>query len=125
SLDALRLSPRASQALVDISAHPLQNSAPPAALAGYYEPSAVFLLGTQTRLVDGESAADYLAATPGAPIIVADREHDAFLDRSAARDLSVVKRRAIEGYNYSKGDPVTLFVYTHSDSIPGADGGAP
>ena len=118
ALDDLRLSPRASQALVEIGAHPLRDNAPPAVLAGYYEPSAVFLMGTDTVLTQGAAAAQHLIDHPRAAAIVADAENETFLN--AARDLkmTVERHRVIEGFNYSKGDPITLFVYSSALSEP-------
>lgn len=87
------------------------SDAPPAALAGFSEPSAIFLLGTRTRLVDGSGAARHLADTPGAVAAVEARELPAF--RAAAGALSLEPRalEVVDGFNYSRGrrQSLTLF----------------
>ena len=56
-LSTLAISPRLSTALALSHTHPLQDEASPVVIAGYAEPSAVFLLGTQTVLTTGDDAA--------------------------------------------------------------------
>lgn len=109
------VSPRLSKALEDLQLHPLHDGAPPASLAGYSEPSAVFLLGTKTRLGDGAKAADALIDHGGAAIIEA-RERKAFDARLAERGASAVARAEIDGVNYSKGTRVHLTVFQATES---------
>jgi hypothetical protein len=84
---------------------------PPAALAGFSEPSAVFLLGTRTRLVDGAGAARHLVDRPGAVVAVEAREMPAF--RAAAASLALDPRplRDVAGFNYSRGRSQTLTLF--------------
>ena len=83
----------------------------PIALSGYREPSAVFLLGTETRLLTPEDAADFLAAYPSATAFVDRRDEAAFQAKAAEIGLAVQAAGAVEGFNYSKGRPVHLTRY--------------
>lgn len=112
-LDDLAVSPRLSAALDDAGLHPLRDGAPPAALAGFYEPSAVFLLGTQTGLGNGAAAADALIDRGGAAI-VDGRERASFEARLQERNGAAEIVAEIGGFNYSKGDRIQLTVYRRS-----------
>jgi 4-amino-4-deoxy-L-arabinose transferase-like glycosyltransferase len=96
--------------------------APPAALAGFSEPSAVFLLGTRTRLVDGAGAARHLVDRPGAIVAVEAREMTAF--RSAAAGLALDPRPLgeVAGFNYSRGRSQTLTLFQAGASPAPASG---
>ncbi|MBN2751450.1 MAG: glycosyltransferase family 39 protein [Rhodospirillaceae bacterium] len=87
------------------------------ALSGYHEPSAVFLLGTATRLVGAATVAETIIADPTTTIgIVESRDVDTFTTRLTALGVSPPPPRAeVEGFNYSKGKPVRLFLYRLSD----------
>jgi len=81
------------------------------AAAGYYEPSLVFLLGTETGLVSGEGAALHLREhRDGLALVTAEKERS-FLERAAALDLKPQAVETIRGFNYSKGRWVTLTLY--------------
>ena len=84
----------------------------PVVVAGYAEPSLVFLLGTDTVLTDGTNAAVNLAKGPGALSLVADREEADFQAAAAANHIHPVSVGAVTGFNYSRGKPVTLTAYT-------------
>ena len=86
-------------------------AAPPAALAGFSEPSAVFLLGTRTRLVDGAGAARHLADSPGAVAAVEARELPAFRAAAAALALEPRAVDVVAGFNYSRGRRQSLTVF--------------
>lgn len=92
--------------------HPLRDGAPPVAMAGYSEPSAVFLLGAKTELGDGAAAARHLAAVKGSAALVEDRQLASFLGATSALHLPVVALSSVDGVNYSKGKTahLTLFV---------------
>ncbi len=103
-LDQLALSRRAALAVAE------GGNDLPVAAAGYHEPSLVFLLGTQTRLVDGgAAAADYVTKQQGALALVEGREEAAF--RAALGDVVVRELARIEGLNYSRGKAVVLRLY--------------
>lgn len=113
-LAPLAVSARLSAALEAASLHPLRDGAPAAALAGYYEPSAVFLLGTKTQLGSGAEAADALVDRGGAAVVEA-RERAAFDARLEARGSSAAPVAVIDGFNYSKGRRVSLTVFRRAD----------
>ena len=106
-LQKLWVSPRAA-ALVAKDTRP---GDPPVVLAGYEEPSLVFLLGTNTRLaVDGSAAADAVADAGGLALIER-KERDSFANRLAEMGAEVVRLDTLSGLNYSRGKPVTIDVY--------------
>jgi len=101
-LQALWLSPRAA-ALVAANrrAHD-----PPVALAGYVEPSLVFLLGSDTRI---EPAA--AAATQRGLALVESRGAPAFIAALKSSGGSASARGTISGLDYSPGRRQTITLY--------------
>lgn len=110
NLERLALSPRLSAVIDAANLHPIRDNAPAAVLSGYYEPSAIFLLGTGTILRDGAGAADQLAEIDRAAVIEA-REEGAFLERLEALGIAAQKIGEVAGVNYSNGKRVTLSIY--------------
>lgn len=108
-LDRLAVSSRLSAALDDEDLHPLRDGAPRAVLAGYYEPSAVFLLGTRTLLTDAAGAA--LELEHGGAVIIEGRLDAEFLGAATARGAAPRVLATIEGLNYSNGREVKLTIY--------------
>ncbi|GJL91441.1 ArnT family glycosyltransferase [Hyphococcus sp.] len=108
-LSQLAVSPRLSTALEIADRHPLHDNLAPAALAGYSEPSAVFLLGTKTALTSGADAARQLMNGAASSAIIDTRESDAFL--TALNGTAVTSLAVIDGLNYSNGKDVTLTIY--------------
>jgi 4-amino-4-deoxy-L-arabinose transferase-like glycosyltransferase len=93
-----------------------ENTAPgaPIAVAGYAEPSLIFLLGTGTQTGSGAEAARALAGSPHALALVEGSEETAF--RQALAKLGK-KPHAIgnaAGLDYSNGKPMTLTLYSYS-----------
>jgi 4-amino-4-deoxy-L-arabinose transferase-like glycosyltransferase len=117
-LRPLSVSPQLDKVLYRADLHPRQGRPGPVAIAGYHEPSFVFLTGRDTELTDAEGAARALAE--GRPAIVEEREAEAF--RAATTRIGVTGRAVgeVRGYNYSQGDDVDLVVYA-----PPGDGPAP
>lgn len=109
-LERLEITPRLSAALADDGLHPIRNGAPPVAIAGYYEPSAVFLLGTKTNLTDAPGALRHLVLTGGA-VAVEGRLQEEFLSAAAAADIELRALATIEGLNYSNGRDIRLTIY--------------
>ena len=105
-LTALWVSPRAAVAERALS----RPGDPPPALAGYVEPSLVFLLGTETRQTDGHGAAD-AGAAQGGLALVEDREAGAFKARLAELEADATEVGAVDGFNYSRGRKVHIRVY--------------
>ncbi|HXR86990.1 MAG TPA: glycosyl transferase, partial [Stellaceae bacterium] len=108
ALDALWLSRSAAALIADAGA---PNDLP-LAVAGDAEPSLVFLLGTKTKLVSGDAAADYLASTPKARALVETRSVAAFTAALAARDLKPQPLGAVAGLDYSNGHGMELTLYS-------------
>nr|WP_241735830.1 glycosyltransferase family 39 protein [Aquisalinus flavus] len=108
-LEALHLSPRASQLLDDLDLHPRLDGAPPVALYGYNEPSLVFLLGTDTIHAEAEGMAAWMAAAPGHVAIVDEENREAFLAATQQIRLSIIA--TLDGFNYSNNKAATLTVY--------------
>jgi 4-amino-4-deoxy-L-arabinose transferase-like glycosyltransferase len=90
---------------------------PMVAAAGYHEPSLVFLVGTETRLVDGSDAADFLRGGECRFAVVEQRHERAFLRRAEAIGIRYAPPVRIDGYNYSNGRAVSLGVY-QSEVMP-------
>jgi 4-amino-4-deoxy-L-arabinose transferase-like glycosyltransferase len=109
-LDRLALSPRISAALGEADLHPLRDGAAPVVLSGFYEPSAVFLLGTKTMMAEGRDAAEKFVQSKAAAV-VEGREDAAFLSRLQEVGASAERFAVIEGFNYSNGDHVILRLY--------------
>lgn len=113
-LRPLWLSNRAARALSAAGASPRQGVFPgPVTVAGYEEPSIVFLLGTDTELGDAQAAADAIA--DGRPAIVEARQGPAF--QAALAAMGTKARRAGEGagLDYSNGahDVLQIFLPEH------------
>lgn len=113
-LKPLSVSPRLQQVLERADLHPRQGRPGPVAIAGFHEPSFVFLTGRDTELTDAEGAARALAE--GRPAIVEERQAQGF--REAAARLGVTGRSVgvVNGHNYSQGDDVSLTVYAPPDA---------
>jgi len=109
-LDRLVLSPRISAALDKADLHPLRDGAAPVILSGFYEPSAVFLLGTRTTMAEGRDAAEKFVQSEAAAV-VEGREDAAFLSRLHEIGGNAERFAEIEGFNYSNGDDVILRLY--------------
>jgi 4-amino-4-deoxy-L-arabinose transferase-like glycosyltransferase len=106
SLTPLWTSPRAAALIAKFS----KPGDPPVVLAGYVEPSLVFLLGTNTRLENGRAAAD-LAAAQGGLVLVEDHELRNFVFELAGRNAPSTIFGALSGYDYSRGRLVHLALY--------------
>ncbi len=81
------------------------------ATAGYQEPSLVFLIGTETAMVDGTDAAEFLRPGGCRFALVEARHERAFLRRADAIGLRYASPQRFDGYNYSVGRAVSISVY--------------
>jgi 4-amino-4-deoxy-L-arabinose transferase-like glycosyltransferase len=104
-LAALWISPRAAA----LAAQYGRNGDTPPVIAGYVEPSLVFLLGTQTRLADTGAEAANLAG--GGLALIEARERSAFLDRLAALGARATVLGTIDGFDYSRGRAMHITLY--------------
>ena len=105
-LEQLWVSPRAAAAVKELS----QPGDPPPALAGYVEPSLVFLTGTKTVQTDGRGAAEEGAAHGGLALVEA-HEVPAFIARLAELTSNAAEVGAVDGYNYSRGRRVRIHIF--------------
>ena len=117
-LSQLSVSPQISAALETAGRHPLHDGAAPVALAGYNEPSAVFLLGTQTMLTSGGVAGERLLSGAVSAAVVESRMEAAFQEAIAGREETVRPLATISGLNYSNGRSVSLTVYVRAAADP-------
>ncbi|KQW82013.1 ArnT family glycosyltransferase [Brevundimonas sp. Root1279] len=113
-LRPLAIAPRLEKALLDADLHPRQGRPGPVAITGFHEPSFVFLTGRETELANAQEAAQALAE--GRPVIVEDRDADAFREASAALGVTGRSVGVVTGHNYSQGDDVRLTIYAPAGS---------
>jgi 4-amino-4-deoxy-L-arabinose transferase-like glycosyltransferase len=90
---------------------------PQVAAAGYHEPSLVFLVGTETELVDGSDAAAFLRHGGCRFALIEARHERSFLRRAEALGLRYSPPQRFEGYNYSSGRAISIAVY-RSEGAP-------
>src|SRR5262249_38069188 len=90
---------------------------PQVATAGYEEPSLVFLVGTDTKIVDGTDAAEFLRGGGCRIAFVEARHERAFLRRADAIGLRYTAPEHFDGYNYSIGRAVSISVY-QTEGVP-------
>jgi 4-amino-4-deoxy-L-arabinose transferase-like glycosyltransferase len=90
--------------------------AAPVVAVGYAEPSLVFLLGTETRSLSPEDAAQYVTSARGAAALVSSTDDAAFRQALERRgwQARLVERTA--GLDYSNGKALMLTLYT---GVPG------
>jgi len=107
TLSQIWVSPRLASTLQSIA----RPGDPPPALAGYIEPSMLFLTGTETRLTDsGASAAD-AKASEGGLAAVETREAASFAAELAKKGAEAVAVGSVDGLNYSNGRKVQIRIW--------------
>ena len=118
ALTPLWLSDRASKALASANASP-KLGAGPVSVAGYEEPSLVFLLGADTEQAGPEEAADAIAQ--GNPAIVEARQESAFRVALAEDEASARYLGQVSGLDYSNGrhDILRLYAPVSAAAAPG------
>jgi 4-amino-4-deoxy-L-arabinose transferase-like glycosyltransferase len=84
---------------------------PKLASAGFDEPSLVFMTETSTLLTDGSGAADFMSQGSCRFALVEQRSERAFVQRAEAIGLRYNVALRIEGYNISRGKPVSIAIY--------------
>ncbi len=115
SLQPLWVSDRVAAAVKRAGIDPRNGVTPgPVSVAGYGEPSIVFLLGTRTELGAGEMAA--AAISDGRPAVVERHELAEFLEALKAQEAHAAIAGEVKGLDYSKGKPVDLFLYRSLES---------
>jgi 4-amino-4-deoxy-L-arabinose transferase-like glycosyltransferase len=110
-LDDLMLSPKAANLAASFGA--TANNGERLTIAGYTEPSFVFLAGTKAKLAaDGADAAEFMIATANAFALVEQNVEDAkFRQRLAQKGYSPEAIGQVNGTNYSKNRDITLTLY--------------
>ncbi|HVV64616.1 MAG TPA: glycosyltransferase family 39 protein [Rhizomicrobium sp.] len=116
-LDRFWVSPREAEL---VAAH-RRSGDPPPALAGYTEPSAMFLIGSSTRLTDGAGAAE-IGAAEGGLALIEDGQRGRFLARLAELEADATPIDSLAGFNYSRGRPVRITLYRVSPARGPAPG---
>lgn len=106
NLTDLALSPR----LATVIAQHRHSSQTPVVLTQFQEPSAVFLLGTNTIITRVDSAADQLTNMPDALAVISNSQRDLMTEALFANQRELVPLDSIAGYNYSKGRSETLLI---------------
>jgi 4-amino-4-deoxy-L-arabinose transferase-like glycosyltransferase len=113
-LKTIWLSPRIVAAVQKF--RPCPNSV--LASASFSEPSLVYLLGPQTRLIGAAASAEFLHAFPACNLALVDKaDAPVFLARAAALGLTPKPLTTIDGINYSTGRRLALTLY---DAVPTA-----
>lgn len=91
----------------------------PLAVAGFHEPSVMFLVGTNTVLSPtGAAAADALAGGQAAAAAVSNRDEASFQTEAARAGLHVSALATLQGFNYSRGRDTTLTLYSLARDHP-------
>lgn len=119
-LRPLSVSPQLQKVLEETDLHPRQGRPGPVAIAGYHEPSFVFLTGRETELTDAAGAAR--ALSEGRPAIVEERLEREFHDAEAALGVTGRSVGVVNGHNYSQGDNVELTIYAPPGAAQPAGG---
>ncbi len=107
SLKTVWVAPRLAAAVE----HYAQCPRPEVASAGYQEASLVFLLGTGTRLVDGEGAARFLADGGCRIVLVTEPEEAAFMATLAALSRQAEVLDHVAGMNVGRVGKADIGVY--------------
>ena len=110
ALRPLWLSSRVAKALAAAGASPAEGVTPgPVTVAGYAEPSLVFLLGAETELGDGQDAAAAIAE--GRPAIVEARQDAAFQAALVSAGVTAQRVGSGAGLDYSNHQHDILRIY--------------
>jgi 4-amino-4-deoxy-L-arabinose transferase-like glycosyltransferase len=82
------------------------------AVAGYAEPSLMFVAGTDISLLpDGAQAARALADGKASAALLGDRDVEAFSRQASLLGMAPKSLGAVRGFNYSRGRWVTLWLF--------------
>ncbi len=114
ALSPLWLSQRAADALARANQSP-RVGAGPVSVAGYEEPSLVFLLGADTELAGPEEAADAIAQ--GSPAIVEARDEAAFRVALGEDEAAASYLGQVSGLDYSNGHHDILRLYAPAGAV--------
>lgn len=104
------VAPRLDQLFVSRQAAALAHERP-VAVVGYSEPSIVFSLGTATKLLPAQKAAEALSRHEVAAVLVERRQEQAFRDAMTRLDATPRAAGMASGLDYSTGKPATLTLF--------------
>jgi 4-amino-4-deoxy-L-arabinose transferase-like glycosyltransferase len=79
----------------------------PLAIAGYQEPSVIFLTNTTTVFTSRDGLKDFLARYPDGVAVLA-------IKNSKTAPLDQQPRATFQGFNYSNGETLVFYVYTNT-----------
>ena len=117
ALQTIWLSPRIAEAVRTL--RPCPDSV--LASSSYSEPSLVYLVGHETRLIGPEAAAEFLHGAPACGLALIDaRESGAFLDRARTLGLTPRALTRIDGIDYAAGRRLALTLYVAAPASPKA-----
>lgn len=111
SMNPMWISRQLQQAVTEYEGYPI-------AMSGYHEPSAVFLLGTQTKLTSVQGVADQLNDHGGIGIVA---NVDAFSEAMGEGFERLSAIGEVSGLNYAKGKAITLTLYERKQPEPSAE----
>ena len=115
-IELLGVAPKVADALRAQERHPIEHGAPPVGLSGYHEPSAVFLLSSQTRLGGGGAIARALLNGEIGTAVVEGRELAAFEAALGAKNFETERLGEISGLNYSNGKNVRVVIFAPKEA---------
>jgi 4-amino-4-deoxy-L-arabinose transferase-like glycosyltransferase len=84
----------------------------PVVAVGYNEPSLIFLLGTATRQLSPDAAAQYITSARGAAALVSNADDAAFHTALQRRGWAAREVGRVAGLDYSSGRSLALTLYT-------------
>jgi 4-amino-4-deoxy-L-arabinose transferase-like glycosyltransferase len=114
-LQTIWLSPRIAAAVAAV--RPCPDSV--VASSSFSEPSLVFALGQQTKLIGPAGAADHLAQNRACGLALIDsRDQSAFLARMEAERVTPRPLTEVRGINYSTGKKLDLTIYAAAGGAP-------
>jgi len=120
SLKPMWVSQNMARALTDAHLDPRQGlSAGPVAVLGYAEPSFVFIIGTQTKLLNEDAQGAVAALTDGQPLFVESRYEVPFQAAAKATGVTPHVVSVVKGWNYSNGRNVVLTLYDNPQPVDG------
>ena len=111
-LDPFDLSPRLQTTFEELQSQSPARDEKPVALAGYSEPSAVFLLGTDTLLTNGAGAGEALINARVEFAAIEARQSEIFHSYLTGLGHQPIALAKLDGANYSNGKDISLTIFT-------------
>jgi 4-amino-4-deoxy-L-arabinose transferase-like glycosyltransferase len=115
--DRLWIAPRLAAAVSHVAC-----AVPQIMVAGFSEPSVLFVLGKDTRLGDGVTAADFLNQPGCRAVIIADHQQPLFDSRNKVLRRSPVLVTTTDGVNSANSRHLDFNIYVAAPDAPSAEG---